>query len=192
MRNQFNYVVPSILVLWVVLALIARPAAAEDSYQWTDRQGRVFYGSNPPKNALSVTKLPPKALSRYSSDRMLSRLGWKGQKTNSKTQPAEKKPITPARPAALEAEEARVELDEQGQVKSCVAAVRNNGESSAVEINIAFDFPDGTLVPGVGPNSISPNSSADYAVPNELLPLQVKAEESADGAKTAPKPRVIV
>ena len=183
----------SIALLFVVAWLIALPSVsvAQDSYQWTDRNGRVFYGSTPPKNAVSVTRLQTKALSRYSSDKMLHRLGWKNQSTT-KASDSTKKSVAPVHPAKLTAGEVKLDISPEGKVSSCTVPVQNSGESSANEISIAFDFPDGTLVPGVGPNTIAPNSSADYSIPSELLPLPLHLDKTSDEQKANPTPKVVV
>lgn len=183
----------ALLACLVFLLVFHSLGYAEDSYSWTDRNGHVFYGSTPPKDAQSVKKLPTKYLSRYSSDKMLKRLGWNTVKTpHPTTGKEEKKTSRSAQPAALEQADLRIEFNEQHQVTSCVIPVRNTGTTNAVEISVAFDFPDGTLVPGVGPDTIAANSAADYSIPKELLPLTLRAQEGKEEDQNSFTPKVII
>ena len=191
--NSYRFIIGYFLALLFALAFRVPAASADDSYRWLDQNGRIFFGSNPPKDALEVTKLPNKALSRYSSDRVLKRLG--GPAKPAKTPIPEmspKKPIRALQSAQLEQGELRVDMNEAGQVISCAVAVRNTGASEAKEVSIAFDFPDGTLIPGVGPETIAGNSAADYAVPKELLPLSLKGAAQEGKDTSPPSPRVII
>ena len=47
-----------------------------ESYSWKDSSGRTIYGTKPPKNARVIEPLQTKPISRYSSKKMLARLGW--------------------------------------------------------------------------------------------------------------------
>lgn len=179
--------------------LFTSAAFAEDSYSWTDKNGRVFYGSTPPANASSVTKLRTKGLSRYSSDRMLKRLGWGESKSEPKTlsksgssSTAKKMDHVPA-PASLSQGDIQLELDNNKQVLNCRVPIKNSGSKEAKEISVAFEFADGTLVPGVGPDVIAPGSTADYSIPKELAPITLHAKSNGENpAQDVPPPRVII
>ena len=86
--------------------MLPATASAGDMYQWTDRNGRAVFGSRPPRGATSVKKLKTKRLSRYSSEKMLNRLGWSRNALGSA--PLEKRPAEskheskPAEDKALE------------------------------------------------------------------------------------------
>jgi hypothetical protein len=181
----------AIISFTLLLLAFQSSSLAEDSYSWVDRNGHVFYGSTPPKDAQSVKKVPTKYLSRYSSDKMLKRLGWNTSKT-SHSGKDEKKNSPPALPATLEQGDLRIEFNEQQQVTSCTVPIRNTGTGNAAEISVAFDFSDGTLVPGVGPDSIAANSAADYSIPRELLPLTLHLESGKEQDQNAIMPKVIM
>jgi hypothetical protein len=181
-----------IVVIFALFLLVFHSSSlAEDSYSWVDHNGHVIYGSTPPKDAQSVKKLPTKYLSRYSSDKMLKRLGWNTSKTPHSAK-GEKKDFRPAQPVTLEQGDLRIEFNEQQQITSCVVPLRNTGANNAAEISLAFDFPDGTLVPGVGPDSIAANSAADYSIPKELLPLTIRLEPGKEQDQNSIMPKVII
>lgn len=178
------------LALGAFLLLLPAKAAADDSYSWRDANGRLVYGSTPPPQASSVTKLNTKGISRYSSDRLLKRLGWEKKETKSDVpeRPVKRRPAS-AQAAQLEAEQPQIALNEKKEITGCKVAVRNTGEKAASEISVAFEFADGTLVPGVGPDDIAAGQSGDYQVPEELLPIELHLQnETAE----APLPRVIL
>jgi len=46
-----------------------------DAYSWIDNEGNKVFGTKPPANAQNVEAFKTKKLSRYSSDKVLKRLG---------------------------------------------------------------------------------------------------------------------
>ncbi len=166
-------------------------AADNGSYSWVDRRGHIIYGTKPPDGAAEVKKLNTRALSRYSSEKVLTRLGWKAHaKANSGQGKAETLPIDSA-PADLQGEGVSVKYNEQHQVIACSVQVKNAGAIPAREISVAFEFADGTLVPGVGPDGIDPDAMFEYKVPDELLPLTIKQKKN-ESPEADESPRVII
>ena len=181
------------LTVFAFCVLPLTAARAQDSYSWVGKDGRVYYGNTPPKEGDSVTKLHTKTLSRYSSDKMLKRLGVQAaNKAQHASAEQRKQPLRETTPAHLEQAELHVDVNDKGQVISCIVSVRNTGTKEAKEVSVAFDFPDGTLLPGVGPETIAPNAAADYSMPKELMPLSIKPDAGEDGQQQVPSPRVII
>lgn len=48
---------------------------------------------------------------------------------------------------------------------------------------------DGTLIPGVGPDSLAPGEEGTYLVPDELLPVVIK---NVENDSEPPKPQVTI
>ncbi len=67
-RNYFS----PILVLLLVLPLTS---ASAEVYSWEDRDGRVHYGTKPPKGSIRKKALAPKTYSTYSSKKLLKGYG---------------------------------------------------------------------------------------------------------------------
>ena len=168
----------------------AQIAGADNAYSWKDSSGRVVFGSRPPRNARGLKKLNTPTLSRYSSDKVLKRLGhtpekspWKNtrarmDKKSSAPKPHEENLSFIA--AELEHGEVSVQSDEKARITSCVVRVKNIGTNEARDISVAFEFADGSLVPGVGPGTLSANSEGEYSLPQELLPLKLKTNQEAE------------
>ncbi|MCB0323476.1 MAG: DUF4124 domain-containing protein [Bdellovibrionales bacterium] len=170
-------------------------AHGDNAFSWVDKNGRTVYGSTPPKAAAGVKKLNTKPLSRYSSDKVLKRLGWDerekeaaAERSSSPSDAGAGLPIDAA-PAKLEPGEPNLTFGQAGEILGCRVTVTNPGAIPAAEISIAFEFPDGTLVPAVGPSTIAANSAADYVIPDELVPffVKVKGENPLDPAQQRPK-----
>lgn len=79
--------------------------------------------------------------------------------------------------------------DEKRRVTKCRVPVQNTSSIPAQGIIVSFEFQDGTLIPGVGPDSLAPGEEATYAIPDEFLPVVVK--NLPDGSEL-PKPQVSV
>lgn len=164
-----------------VLMLFPSSSSADGFYRWSDKGGRTVYGSKPPAGARDVKLLHGKPLSRYSSDKMLNRLGWKNQPNKQKSGKGKSAsggksntelPVN-AQPAKLEHETPQVSYDESGSVSACQVKINNSGKLPAQEVSTAFEFSDGTLIPAIGPETIKAESSAVYTIPEELLPLRI-------------------
>jgi hypothetical protein len=192
-----------VLVVLPIHFLLPTPCYAEDAFSWKDAAGRTVYGSKPPKGSQSVKGLKTKALSRYSSDKVLRHLGWsEKQKVNSEglseseidlsSEQSPTDPVPSFEPAELQAAAAHVELSETGDIVNCSVEVSNIGTREAIDVSIAFEFADGTLTPGIGPDRISANASAKYAIPPELLPFSVRSDLDQDPVSAPPVPKVIV
>ncbi len=169
-----------------VLALITT-AVAEPAYSWVGADGRTYFGSKPAKNAKSVKKLNTKPLSRYSTDKMLKRLGWDEQRREAQgavrneagTQLGSLGTPEPEVSDAdatteLEHDEVQISTTAEGAIASCSVSIKNNSATPYSGISVAFELIDGTLVPGEGPDSLGASASAEYVMPADLLPLTLE------------------
>ena len=200
--------IPVFVLLRLLAAIItcvaiwsASVAHAEDAFKWVDKHGRTVYGSKPPPSANGVSKMTTHSLSRYSSEKVLNRLGWKDRKTETteetQTVKGTKKAKEEALPynsktAELIAGEPDLETNESGQITACKVRVKNNSDGPAHEISIAFEFPDGTLVPGSGPDDIEKGAEVEYTVPAEILPITISEKHRDPNSSEPLKPRVIL
>ncbi len=178
-------------------------AKADNAYRWKDSSGRVFYGSRPPKNARSSARIETPRLSRYSADKVLRRLG-KEVPTKPRARMASSNDSSGATSAGggqgasatyeaaqLEFGKVLVGRDADQSILSCDVRVKNAGTTKATDVSVAFEFSDGSLVPGVGPLEIEAGEEAAYVVPSELTPLKLRlAEDQID--KMLQEPRVVV
>jgi hypothetical protein len=196
---------------WISALLFCPPARADGAYHWKDSQGRDHYGSNPPRDAVQVESLSGKRVSRYSSEKLLK--PFHGM-TVSETDIINKFPVDkthsiapsgrtklPPAPAdspvseqtllpELQQGELSVKHDAQKRVTSCSVVVANKASIPAQNVLVSFEFSDGTLVPGVGPESIDADSSAKYSIPDEMLPIAVSSSNPAE--KDGPRPKVSI
>lgn len=197
---KYRFLFSTAIVLLTVFSLL-NPSAAEDAYSWKDKSGRTIYGSKPPKGATGVTGLKTNSLSRYSSDKVLKRLGWSEDSSRAKLSsdeqaeveiPIESTEVEPLSPAELKSLSPRIERNEAGDILSCEVDVENSGGLSANSVSVSFSFPDGTLIPGIGPEEIAPNSKASYKVPDELLPFSTTNNLDDQPVAEAVVPSVII
>ncbi len=192
------------IALLALVFLFVSPCSAEDAYSWKDKSGRTVYGSKPPKGAQGVSSLKTNSLSRYSSDKVLKRLGWSEEANRAKLNaeaentdselaiPDEEPEVAPLSPAELKASSPNVQRNDTGDILGCSVEVRNEGGLSANSVSVSFSFPDGTLVPGVGPEEIAPNSKASYKIPDELLPFSTTNNLDDQPVAEAVVPSVII
>lgn len=186
MMSAMMYSMPFAAVTLTAFDLLSSPAYAQ-SYSWQDSKGRTFYGSKPPANARNVKTLKTPRISRYSSTKVLNRLGWK----QNQAAPGESKPPPPkqknelpidAAPAQLAHDEPVISFDAEKNVTDCKVMVENKGGMVAYELSVAFEFFDGSLIPAVGPGSIEPGGKQEYRIPKDLLPLHLTGDpESVEG-----------
>lgn len=207
---KFVYMKLQLLIFSIITFSLPSLAIAE-AYSWTDGAGRTIYGTNPPKSAHNLKNLSTRGLSKYSSAKVIDRLGWRGSLS---TQPRlttkpilntevvdteigvikegdlpaidnlpledlqdekEQQQVTPAK---ITYDKLKVTLDEVNSkmVTRCKIEVTNSGGKTANDIAVAFEFRDGTLVPGVGPASLEPGKSAIYKIAPDLTPLKLNFE----------------
>lgn len=198
--KYFHY--PLILCCCLVPLITASPVAA-DAYSWVDNNGHTIYGTKPPKGAHSVSTLKTRKLSKYSSSRVLERIVHKEKnisstknkdKTNTrgrlstKSQTDSKNTQWSFVAAELNAEKPELQLNSSGEVKDCRVFINNQNDFIAADVSVAFEFEDGALIPAVGPSEIAANSSAEFLIPDEFLPLII---ESKDKGKQTAAPQVI-
>jgi hypothetical protein len=119
---------------------------------------------------------------------MLKRLGWDEERveaqkaaeraaTNSSidTSKSQDENINDSQSSSeLEHDEVQISSNEAGDIIACSVTVNNNTTSKYSGISVAFELTDGTLVPGEGPDALAPNSSAEYLMPADLLPLSLE------------------
>lgn len=173
------------------------------TYSWTDSSGNTVYGTTPPKAATDVKQFKTKNLSRYSSNKVLERLGWRaslkkpkpvadesenfnsalklpvvGSETSSSTIPAQLEHGA----ISLGFADTGLSRDVSSSVTKCEVTVSNLGAKLATDVNVAFEFDDGSLIPATGPAQIASGKTETYVVPDGLLPLEIILPE------VSPKP----
>ena len=79
-----------------------------------------------------------------------------------------------------------IKFDEHKRITDCRVGVQNNSNIPAQGVIVSFEFSDGTLIPGVGPASLSSGEEGTYLVPDELLPIVIKNLEN-DSNPTKPQ-----
>lgn len=174
----------SFILLVLSLAYICHPsaAAAADAYSWINDKGKRVYGTKPPKNAESISGLKTRRLSRYSSTTVLQRTQQStGNKKDAESPQQESETLSSGSSendwgfiaAELSHDTPRIVRSTQGDVTSAKVWVENPHEFATSEVSVAFDFSNGTLIPAIGPSKIPAKSTAEYSVPDELLPIKL-------------------
>lgn len=203
-----NEIVAAVVVL---MALTVANAGAEEVYRWTDSAGKIHYGSKPPKGVKPAAVKGPK-ISRYSSEKSLKSLrktiSDANLATNSKPTPpppastvstektarASMVADTPGKSDIQETNLVKGELitknlktnyDTEGRLNSCTVEITNQSSIPIANFAINFEFPDGTIVPGNGPELIDPGATVTYELSRAVLPLAFGAV-----GDTNPQPKV--
>jgi len=178
-------------------------SASADAYRWQDNHGNVFYGTKPPAGAVGVAKLEAKSFSRYSSDKVL-----RGHRSDipasTRTRIKEEDLPVLTEEAQTTTEEPSINLPpklEQGrlivthgsnqEITSCKVTIRNSGSETAKKVGVTFEFEDGSILPGAGPDAISARGEAVYFISPEHLPVTIKRTFDGVSFKQAPRPKVI-
>lgn len=194
-----KYKLALIAIIFTNLLFVALTSTVfAQAYSWTEGD-KTVYGTNPPKSANNVKNLSTRGLSKYSSSKVLNRLGWRGSlDSDLKSEdlkdletgiiqegdlPAiENLPLEEQKtennipsPAKLESKDMKITLDEVNSkiINRCKVEVSNIGEKTADNVVVAFEFRDGTLIPASGPASIKAGESAAYKIAVDLLPLKL-------------------
>ena len=162
--------------------LSAAPTFADDAYKWTDKKGRIVYGSKPPGEGEESKKIDKNTLSRYSTSKILTRSGFSEQKKVVE----EKKALEEA--PQLPTESLEIELNEENQVTACSVEVINTTGRKVEEVTVRFDFSPETMIPALGASSLEPGERATYRLPAELIPLTVKG---VDAGKLERKTKIV-
>lgn len=176
---------------------------ADSAYQWTDEQGRVFFGSKPPKNAFAISTIKARTYSRYKPSPALTKLS-KSQgrgrigdvkEMNLPIPTKDSFEVKSDRPTSqtqlelsIDAPVVKVGVVKVGtgeEIESCSVMVKNKTPVDVEGIQISFEFSDGTLVPATGPSRLNIGQAALYAVDSEQLPIMLESG-------SAPKPKVIL
>jgi hypothetical protein len=183
---------------------------AEDAYKWKDSDGKTVYGSKPPSNARDVQRFGTREISRYSSTRVIERAEsmvdnpeetseaietgevFKDRKSSLPPRSSKTRSIVSAQSSELKPLVPQVRFNQLNEIVSCEVEVLNEGDMSVRDVSVAFEFFDGTLIPGAGPFVISPGSSEKYVIPEALLPLFFSVGDLPEGGEDVPAPAVIV
>lgn len=177
----------SILFLTAIIAMSS--ASAEPMYSWKDKSGRTYFGGKPAAGALEVEAVQADNISRYSSDKVLEAFRYNNEATAETTtveestisEPDAKNPsATPTIPtgsATLKRNEIKVTLNNSGQVSQCHVLIENTSEVPATELRVSFSFPDGSIVPAFGPETVAAQAIEAFTIPDSLLPLQLGQSE---------------
>ena len=178
----------------LAFTLVASVCRADSAYQWTDEQGRVFFGSKPPKNATGVAPVKANNYSRYKPSPALTKMRKESRarlgnvkETDLVVPPKDSfdlKSESPTSQTALElsVETPVVKVGSQQEIQSCVVTVKNQTPVDVQGIQVSFEFPDGTLIPAAGPARLNTGQASLYIVGTEQLPLKLQA-----GSGTTPK-----
>jgi hypothetical protein len=182
-------------LVFILIIFSASVCIAENAYKWTDDQGRVFFGSKPPKNATGVSAVKAATYSRYKASPALTKL----KKTEGRARLGnikeadialpikdtfEVKNDAPTKESQLElsSETPVVKVGAQDEIESCSVTVKNKTPVDVEGVQVSFEFSDGTLVPAVGPARLNVGQGALYSIDTEQLPLKLET-----GANTTPK-----
>lgn len=211
-RPSFTVRVIAPVLLSCATLLLVPALAVSETYKWNDAAGRDYFGSKPPKGALNVEAVSGKSFSRYSSSKALtpyargnfaSKLNEQpiesikrprkeviksSKKVKESAEPLVLEPETPPEGADLAQGPVDVRFGEGGEVTHCSVTVKNTTIIPARNVIATFEFEDGTLIPGVGPEVLDGDTEGTYAVPNDVLPLRLKL----DPEKAALPPRVTI
>lgn len=199
---------------YLLILLYSTHAFSQDAYKWKDSEGRIIYGTKPPKTNQSVESFSTRKLSTYSENKVLKSMGkepkakppeFNIEKADPKTRAGFKSINKPDRKersnvseVLLKSELPKLSFNDKDQISSCTVIVQNHTDSHAFEISVAFEFPDGTLIPAAGPFELESKSEAEFYIPNELLPLDKKLGQELgdlnqeDNQKNAALPKVIL
>lgn len=168
-----------------------------DSYSWIDKNGKVVYGTKAPKDARSVNVLKTRKLSRYSTDKALSRMQHSAAPTatTSQTPTVRDEPKDSELvflPAELIASPATVTVNEALEVEQGSVQVKNANEFAVKDISVAMEFPDGALIPAIGPAELEAGAIAEFTLPKDFMPLKLDREKLKERQASSIKPIVIV
>jgi hypothetical protein len=65
----------------------------------------------------------------------------------------------------------KTNYDSEGRLHSCTVELTNQASIPIANFAINFEFPDGTIVPGNGPELIDPGATVTYELSRAVLPL---------------------
>ncbi len=189
------------LVVLIAILLNSTFAFADGVYSWEDSAGNSHFGNTPPPNALKLKKLAGNYVSKYSSAKLLKPL----QQSRFASEEIIK-PELKSSPTRISKEEARASLKEEtlnftelergnldikynkkNEITACAIVLRNTSAVPAANVLVTFEFEDGTLIPASGLDSISPDTTAKYEIPEDMLPISIRGY--AEGNKK-PIPKV--
>jgi hypothetical protein len=202
-----NKLIPAIILLcnFCVSGLIL----ADDSFRWKDPDGKTVYGSKPPANARDVERFSTRKISRYSSSKVLERSDTteeqevvNNEESDSSGEVFKDKRLAPPSKGTrsivsgqipeLRPLEPILKINKLGEIVACKVEVLNKGELPVQDVSVAFEFFDGTLIPGAGPFVIPPDGKGLYEIPEALLPLYFSFGDVPEAEEEIPLPQVIV
>ena len=182
--------------------VLASVCLADTAYKWTDNQGRIFFGTKPPKSAGEVSIIKARTYSRYKPSPSLAKLTNSGRarlgrvkevdlplppKHSPTKDTFEIKTETPTNQTQVElsVDTPIIKVGAQDEIESCSVTVKNKTSLDVEGVQISFEFADGTLVPAVGPSRLNIGQAALYSVDPAQMPIKLQA-----GSEN--KPKVIV
>ncbi len=211
MNSQVTF---KIIIFSILISCLPSSSSAEDSYKWKDKSGRIVYGNKAPSGAENLDIFKTRGLSKYSATRALKNSGISEEelkrqeelkilsednnkdksevKSETKTEQIRNNKsgdIKNAEEVILTAEEPRVTLNEEREVREVKVLVKNDSPKDAFEVSVAFSFPKGKLIPAKGPFEIASGTSAEFSIPEELLPIPIDELIEIEGEL---KPKVIL
>lgn len=161
------------------ISILSSICLADDAYSWKDQDGRSFYGTKPPSEAISVERVPDGNISVYDSSKVLgvSEAG-KVAETVKRAKLREPKEVSEAtlsstKPACV---------IEESELVQCSLSVENTGSTNADNVRVQIKFTDGTSMPLKGPKKLLAKAKVLYIAPESLLPLalDVPADETPE------------
>ena len=196
-----RYILCTLLALVSIggLFFVVEIARAEDVYSWHDSRGNVFFGSNPPKNAVDLKKVGPHKISRYSSERVVN--GFKVSDKNSRgilkkssgnTAGAGNAPRIKGSPAHLTYESPIITFNDRGEITSCAVEVSNEGKSLAADVLVQMTFPDGTFITAVGPEKLKAGEQSNFGLPENSVPLRISLKGNEHPTAETVKPEITI
>ena len=146
--------------------------SADTTYSWENEKGQLFFGNNPPADAMNLKELSNQTFSRYSSTKLLK--PYNNIKTQRALAPTKKTLIPePSRPAELKHGKLSLTLNQDGNIASCKTTVENKGDLTAANITVSFEFDNGIIVPALGQEVLSGGEAASFEIEQSHLPIPV-------------------
>jgi hypothetical protein len=186
-------------LLVILCLLIPAVCLADTAFKWTDSQGRIVFGSRPPKDATGVSAVKAKNYSRYSPSPVLAKAFKKEARASLRSSVKEKElPLPPAPPLdsfdirkeiptkqtqlELSVDSPQVKIGDSEEITACSVTVKNKTPIDIEGIQVSFEFADGTLLPATGPMRLNIGQAALFSISAEQLPVKLQV-----GANTTPK-----
>lgn len=193
------------LILLASFLLLTFQTAFAEVYSWEDSSGSLHFGNTPPASATKVKKVANTTVSKYSSNKLLKPLQT-GITSRTETAVTLKPKANQIPETQLINQDARASLKEEtltltelergnlnikynktNDITTCSITLKNTSSIPAANVLVTFEFEDGTLIPATGSDSIAPDSSANYEIPDDMLPISIRG---FSGTENKPIPKV--